>query len=74
MSTDTETKLDTEPEIDPVLRSLQRKIAEVVSVLSIEIIDDKWLTGSPASRSQKKHDILMEAMQLAKSLESKLTK
>ena len=59
-------------EVDPTLRALQRKIGEVISVLSLEMIDAEWLSGTVEGRAQKKHDLLIEAMRYAKMLEGKI--
>lgn len=58
--------------VDPHLRLLQRKLGEVISVTSLELIAEDWLSGTAAARAQKKYELLLEAMRLAKSLEGKL--
>lgn len=67
---DGEEELKEEPKKLPdALVNLQRIIGEVVSVTSLEILDDTWLTGDERSRATKKHDLLLSAMRSAKTLE-----
>jgi hypothetical protein len=61
-----------EKNVSPTLAELQRVLGEVISVTSLELLDDSWLVGDQQGRANKKHTLLLKAMQLTSKLEKEL--